>query len=75
MLYLNGFGEDFSGGTTNFINDNQPLLKDETGIFRAAEENINLRLEPRPGMALVFFHRVKNTHNLGNTSVFMIKIC
>ena len=43
MLYLNGSDDGeagFEGGTTNFVDDNQELWKDETGIFRAQVSSI-----------------------------------
>jgi hypothetical protein len=55
MLYLNS---EFEGGTTNFVSQNQKMFKDETGIFRAQEENILFRVKPEPGMALVFNHMI-----------------
>jgi len=61
MLYLNGADEDetgFEGGTTNFVDDNQSLFKDDSGIFRAQEENIYSKIKPVAGLAIVFNHRI-----------------
>jgi len=56
MLYLNG---GFEGGTTNFISDVQKLFKDpNTGMYRAEEKNILLRIVPEPGMAIIFNHQL-----------------
>eukprot|EP01089_Gocevia_fonbrunei_P000661 TRINITY_DN10656_c0_g1_i1.p1 TRINITY_DN10656_c0_g1~~TRINITY_DN10656_c0_g1_i1.p1 ORF type:complete len:292 (-),score=35.54 TRINITY_DN10656_c0_g1_i1:39-914(-) len=55
MLYLN---DGFEGGTTNFLDEKQMLHKDENGLFRAQDEFILNRLEPKPGMALVFNHQI-----------------
>lgn len=56
MLYLN---DKFEGGTTNFVDEKQELWKDEkTGIFRAKDENILLKIKPEPGMAIVFNHEL-----------------
>jgi hypothetical protein len=56
MLYLNG---GFGGGSTNFIDEKQQLTKDPvTGIFKADEANILLKVVPEPGMAIVFNHEI-----------------
>jgi len=47
MLYLN---DDFEGGSTNFLDETGP--KNEKG-----EYNITHKIQPQPGMALVFDHR------------------
>eukprot|EP01126_Amoeba_proteus_P020954 TRINITY_DN2127_c0_g1_i5.p1 TRINITY_DN2127_c0_g1~~TRINITY_DN2127_c0_g1_i5.p1 ORF type:complete len:292 (+),score=49.01 TRINITY_DN2127_c0_g1_i5:62-937(+) len=55
-LYLNG---DFEGGTTNFVNEKQSLYRDdETGKFKAQEQNIERRIVPKTGMALIFNHHI-----------------
>lgn len=56
MVYLN---DDFEGGSTNFIDEKQELWKDPVlGIWRAQEENILFRLQPKTGMAIVFNHQI-----------------
>eukprot|EP01130_Rhizamoeba_saxonica_P002678 TRINITY_DN1243_c0_g1_i1.p1 TRINITY_DN1243_c0_g1~~TRINITY_DN1243_c0_g1_i1.p1 ORF type:complete len:238 (-),score=38.78 TRINITY_DN1243_c0_g1_i1:17-730(-) len=55
MLYLN---DEYDGGTTNFLNDDQPLNQSENGLFEAQSENITHRIKATPGMALVFRHRL-----------------
>ena len=54
-IYLNG---DFEGGTTNFIKEDQMLYKDQTGIFKAQQENILCKIKPEGGMALIFNHHI-----------------
>ncbi|XP_064639568.1 uncharacterized protein LOC135495078 [Lineus longissimus] len=53
MLYLNG---GFEGGPTNFVNEKQPLFKDEQGRYVAEEKNILYRVQPEAGLAIIFNH-------------------
>ncbi|XP_064602326.1 uncharacterized protein LOC135468167 [Liolophura sinensis] len=53
MVYLNA---DFTGGTTNFVQEGQQLYKDDTGKFCAEEKKILCRLQPLEGQAIVFNH-------------------
>ncbi|KAK7471519.1 hypothetical protein BaRGS_00035858 [Batillaria attramentaria] len=53
MLYING---DFEGGSTNFIDEHQTLYQDEEGKYCAEEKNILCRLQPEPGLAIIFNH-------------------
>lgn len=55
MLYLNG---GFKGGGTNFISSQQGLFKDAEGRLCAEESNILRRVQPEPGMCIIFHHRV-----------------
>jgi len=55
MIYLN---DEYEGGTTNFINDSQPLFRDQDGLFKAQEENILRKIKPIKGMALIFNHHI-----------------
>jgi len=54
-MYLNG---GFEGGTTNFISDSQSLYKDESGKYRAEEDNVLFKIVPETGLALIFNHRI-----------------
>lgn len=54
MIYLNG---DFQGGATNFINSDHELTWDEgKRRYVALESAIYLRVQPEPGMAIIFDH-------------------
>jgi hypothetical protein len=53
MLYLNG---GFEGGSTNFVNEKQSLFKDVQGRYVAEEKNILYRIQPDPGLAIIFNH-------------------
>jgi len=55
MLYLN---DGYRGGRTNFVDERQGLHKDGEGRLCASGEHLLHRLQPEPGMALVFNHRV-----------------
>jgi len=56
MLYLN---MEYEGGTTNFINNSQPLSKDPvTGKFRADPKHILYKLKADTGMAIIFNHNI-----------------
>ena len=53
MIYLN---DDFNGGTTNFLHEDQPLFADSSGRFCAPESQIYLKVKPEKGMCIVFNH-------------------
>eukprot|EP01112_Ceratiomyxa_fruticulosa_P013515 TRINITY_DN3803_c0_g2_i4.p1 TRINITY_DN3803_c0_g2~~TRINITY_DN3803_c0_g2_i4.p1 ORF type:complete len:220 (-),score=34.51 TRINITY_DN3803_c0_g2_i4:110-769(-) len=58
MVYLNG-REDFEGGATNFLSDNQVLyINPESKIFQGTKDNILRAVVPQAGMALIFLHPI-----------------
>ncbi|XP_067681338.1 uncharacterized protein [Haliotis asinina] len=71
MLYLNG---DFIGGSTNFVDEKQVLYKDENGKFCAEEKNVLYRIQPEPGMAIVFnHHRLHEGEKLGDGRKYILR--
>lgn len=62
MIYLN---EDYSGGETNFIQDDAPVhFDEETGRSFAKEECIVARFKPQTGDAIIFDHKILHEGNL-----------
>jgi hypothetical protein len=56
MIYLN---EDFTGGSTNFIRDDQELQWDEKeGRYSAEEKKVMEKVKPETGMAIIFNHKI-----------------
>jgi len=55
MLYLN---DDFEGGCTNFLNEELRSKKDPSGIFRAEDKSIILKIKPTIGMGIIFNHQL-----------------
>lgn len=56
MLYLN---DEFEGGTTNFLQDDQKLVLDPaTNRYIALESHILCKIKPEAGMAIVFDHKI-----------------
>lgn len=54
MVYLNG---NFTGGATNFVNEQQTLYMDEaSGKYCAEQKNILHSMQPQTGLAIVFNH-------------------
>ncbi|XP_013387162.1 uncharacterized protein LOC106156453 [Lingula anatina] len=53
MIYLN---DDFTGGTTNFVDESQQLHMDSSGKYCAEEKNVIHRVQPETGMAIIFNH-------------------
>mmetsp|Transcript_16758 Transcript_16758/g.20151 ORF Transcript_16758/g.20151 Transcript_16758/m.20151 type:complete len:279 (-) Transcript_16758:1318-2154(-) len=53
MIYLN---EEFEGGTTNFVKDQQLNFNKEKKIYEALEGTITHRVQPQAGSALCFYH-------------------
>lgn len=55
-LYLNG---GFERGSTNFIDESQSLLYDNTtGMFKAEQNKVLQKVIPEGGMVLIFNHHI-----------------
>ncbi|OWF40651.1 uncharacterized protein LOC110463519 [Mizuhopecten yessoensis] len=71
MVYLNG---DFTGGSTNFVDDSQTLHMDETGKYCAEDKNILCRIQPEAGMAIIFnHHRLHEGQTLGDNKKYILR--
>ncbi|XP_033734272.1 uncharacterized protein LOC117323265 isoform X2 [Pecten maximus] len=71
MVYLNG---DFTGGSTNFVDESQTLHMDETGKYCAEEENILCKIQPEAGMAIIFnHHRLHEGQKLGDNKKYILR--
>lgn len=54
LLYIDHQGE---GGRTLFLDDNHPLERDDNGDYRIIEDYISHAVDPRPGDAVIFYHK------------------
>lgn len=71
MVYLNG---DFTGGSTNFVDESQTLHMDETGKYCAEEKNILCKIQPEAGMAIIFnHHRLHEGQKLGDNKKYILR--
>ncbi|XP_060081640.1 uncharacterized protein LOC132560951 [Ylistrum balloti] len=71
MVYLNG---DFTGGSTNFVDESQTLHMDETGKYCAEEKNILCKVQPEAGMAIIFnHHRLHEGQKLWDNKKYILR--